>query len=102
MTVEFDTVFLEDPDEVWGGAGEIRTVTRAGFADENPEINEFLGNLTFTTDQAGEFYYAHDKDGEELSDIAAAWIEANPDIVASFLEGVDDAEGEPAAEAFAS
>ena len=102
MTVEFGTVFLEDPDEVWGGAGEIRTVTRAGFADENPEINEFLGNLTFTTDQAGEFYYAHDKDGEELSDIAAAWIEANPDIVASFLEGVDDAEGEPAAEAFAS
>ena len=79
MTVEFDTVFLEDPEEVWGGAGEIRTVTRAGFADDNPEINEFLGNLTFTTDQAGEFYYAHDKDGEELSDIAAAWIEANPD-----------------------
>ena len=38
MTVEFGTVFLEDPDEVWGGAGEIRTVTRAGFADENPEI----------------------------------------------------------------
>ena len=102
MTVEFDTVFLEDPEEVWGGAGEIRTVTRAGFADENPEINEFLGNLTFTTDQAGEFYYAHDKDGEELSDIAAAWIEANPDTVASFLEGVDDADGEPAAEAFAS
>ena len=79
-----------------------RTVARAGFSDDNPEINEFLGNLTFTTDQAGEFYYAHDKDGEELSDIAAAWIEANPDIVASFLEGVDDAEGEPAAEAFAS
>ena len=75
------------PTKVWGGAGEIRTVTRAGFADDNPEINEFLGNLTFTTDQAGEFYYAHDKDGQELSDIAAAWIEANPDIVASLPRG---------------
>ncbi|GAA5118313.1 choline ABC transporter substrate-binding protein [Alloalcanivorax gelatiniphagus] len=102
MTVEFDTVFLEDPEGVWGGAGEIRTLTRAGFADDNPEIAEFLGNLTFTTDQAGEFYYAHDKEGKDLSEIASAWIEANPDVVSSFLEGVDDAEGEPAAEAFAS
>jgi glycine betaine/proline transport system substrate-binding protein len=102
MTVEFDTVFLEDPEGVWGGAGEIRTVTRAGFADDNPEIAEFLGNLRFTTDQAGEFYYAHDKEGQDLAEIASAWIEDNPDVVQSFLDGVDDAEGEPAAEAFAS
>ncbi|NPD05950.1 ABC transporter substrate-binding protein [Nocardioides sp. zg-1308] len=102
MTVQYDTVFLEDPEEVWGGAGEIRTVTRAGFADDNPEIAEFIGNLTFTTDQAGEFYYAHDKEGQDLAEIASAWIEANPDVVASFLEGVEDAEGQPAAEAFAS
>lgn len=102
MTVQFDTVFLEDPEKVWGGAGEIRTVTRSGFADDNPDIEKFIANLTFTTDQAGEFYYAHDKDGQDLSDIAAAWIEANPDIVASFLEGVNDADGKPAAKAFAA
>jgi glycine betaine/proline transport system substrate-binding protein len=102
MTVQFDTVFLEDPEKVWGGAGEIRTVTRAGFADDNPEIQQFLSNLTFTTDQAGEFYYAHDKEDQDLADIAAAWIEENPDVVADFLEGVEDADGEPAAQAFAS
>jgi glycine betaine/proline transport system substrate-binding protein len=102
MTVQFDTVFLKDPEKVWGGAGEIRTVTRAGFADDNPDIEKFIGNLTFTTDQAGEFYYAHDKDGQDLSDIAAAWIEANPDTVATFLEGVNGADGKPAAEAFAA
>lgn len=102
MTVQFDTVFLEDPEGVWGGAGEIRSLTRAGFAEDNPEIAEFLGNLTFTTDQAGEFYYAHDKEGKELSEIAAAWIADNPDVVASFLEGVEDAEGQPATETFAS
>ena len=39
MTVQFDTVFLEDPEKVWGGAGEIRTLTRAGFADDNPSIS---------------------------------------------------------------
>ncbi|NYI99757.1 glycine betaine/proline transport system substrate-binding protein [Nocardioides thalensis] len=101
MTVEFDTVFLEDPEGVWGGAGEIRTITRAGFADDNPEIAEFLGNLEFTTDEAGEFYYAHDKEGESVADIAAAWIEANPDRVAEFLDGVETPDGAAAAEAVA-
>jgi glycine betaine/proline transport system substrate-binding protein len=102
MTVQFETVFLEDPEKVWGGAGEIRTLTREGFAEDNPAIETFLGNLEFSTDEAGEFYYAHDKDGQELGEIASAWIEENPDKVASFLEGVDDADGNPAAESFSS
>lgn len=102
MTVEFDTVFLEDPEGVWGGAGEIRALTRAGFGADNPAIETFLGNLSFTTDEAGEFYYAHDKEGREVADIASSWIDDNPDRVQEFLDGVEDAEGEPAAEAFAS
>jgi glycine betaine/proline transport system substrate-binding protein len=102
MTVEFDTVFLEDPEGVWGGAGEIRTLTRAGFGADNPAIEAFLGNLSFTTDEAGEFYYAHDKEGREVADIASSWIDDNPDRVQEFLDGVEDADGEPAAEAFAS
>lgn len=102
MTVQFDTVFLKDPKGVWGGAGEIRTLTRAGFAEDNPDINTFIGNLRFTTDEAGEFYYEHDKKGQELSDIAAAWIADNPDEVAAFLDGVKDADGNPATETFSS
>jgi glycine betaine/proline transport system substrate-binding protein len=102
MTVQFDTVFLEDPEKVWGGAGEIRTLTREGFGEDNPAIETLIGNLKFTTDEAGEFYYAHDKDGQELGEIASAWIEDNPDKVASFLDGVEDADGNPAAESFSS
>jgi glycine betaine/proline transport system substrate-binding protein len=95
-------VFLEDPEKVWGGAGEIRTLTREGFGEDNPAIETLIGNLKFTTDEAGEFYYAHDKDGQELGEIASAWIEDNPDKVASFLDGVEDADGNPAAESFSS
>jgi glycine betaine/proline transport system substrate-binding protein len=102
MTVQFDTVFLEDPEKVWGGAGEIRTLTRDGFADDNPAINTFIANLQFSTDEAGEFYYAHDKEGQDLGEIASAWIDDNPDKVASFLEGVKDADGNPAAESISS
>lgn len=96
MTVEFDTVFLEDPEGVWGGAGTIRAVARAGFADDTADINTFISNLTFTTDDAGQFYYDHDKSGQEVGDIAAAWIKANPDKVKSFLAGVKTADGEDA------
>jgi len=102
MTVQFKTVFLKDPEKVWGGAGEIRTVTRKGFADDNPEINTFIKNLTFTTDEAGEFYYAHDKKGQKLPEIAAAWIKKNPDKVAKFLKGVEDAHGKAAADSFSA
>lgn len=102
MTVQFHTVFLKDPQHVWGGAGEIRTLTRSGFADDNPDIATFIKNLRFTTDEAGQFYYDHDKAGKSVPDIAAAWIKANPDKVASFLQGVHDADGKPATDTFSS
>ncbi len=61
MTVQFKATFLEDPDKVWGGAGTIRTISRKGWAADNPDIATFLKNLTFSTDEAGQFYYDHDK-----------------------------------------
>jgi glycine betaine/proline transport system substrate-binding protein len=96
MTVQFKTVFLEDPLKVWGGAGQIRTVTRQGFAKSAPSIDAFLANLTFTTDEAGQFYFDHDKKKMGLSAIASTWIAANPAKVKSFLAGVKSADGKPA------
>jgi glycine betaine/proline transport system substrate-binding protein len=96
MTVQFKTVFLDDPEGVWGGAGAIRTVARAGYAEEAPDISTLLGNLTFTPEEAGQFYFDHDKSGMELSEIASQWIEANPEKVKSFLAGVKSADGEEA------
>ncbi|GLY33352.1 ABC transporter substrate-binding protein [Kineosporia sp. NBRC 101731] len=96
MTVDFGATFLEDPDKVWGGAGEIRTVSRKGWAADNPNIAAFLKNLTFTTDEAGQFYYDKDKDGKSLPDIAKAWINDNPDKVREFLKGVQSSDGQDA------
>lgn len=96
MTVQFKTVFLDDPEGVWGGAGEIRGVTRAGYSEEAPDISTFLANLTFTPDEAGQFYFDHDKSGMELAEIASTWIDANPDKVKAFLAGVKSADGEDA------
>jgi glycine betaine/proline transport system substrate-binding protein len=89
-------VFLEDPDGVWGGAGEIRSVTRAGLADDAPQIDALLKNLTFTTEEAGQFYFDHDRSGMELSAIASKWIKDNPEKVKKFVAGVESADGENA------
>ena len=96
MTVQFKAVFLEDPQKVWGGAGQIRTVTRSGFAQSAPGVDKLLSNLTFTTDEAGQFYFDHDKGGKDLKTIAANWIAKNPDKVQKFLTGVTTADGQPA------
>jgi glycine betaine/proline transport system substrate-binding protein len=96
MTVQFKATFLEDPKKVWGGAGTIRTISRKGWADGNPDIATFLKNLSFTTDEAGQFYYDHDKGSKSLEQIASAWISANPDQVTTFLQGVRASDGSEA------
>jgi glycine betaine/proline transport system substrate-binding protein len=96
MVPQFHTVFLADPLHAWGGAGEIRTMVSASFASQSPQITRFLTNLKFTTDQAGEFYLEHDKQGMSYAAIASAWIKANPGQVRQFLAGVLAADGKPA------
>lgn len=97
MTVQYDPVFLEDPQGVWGGAGKIRTLVTRGYAQEAPEISEFLQQLRFTKAEASQFYYSHDKRGQSLEEVAASWIRDNPDRVRRFLAGVQAADGRPAA-----
>ena len=96
MTVQFKTVFLDDPDKVWGGAGAIRTVTRSGLTAAQPSVVTLLKNESFTTDEAGQFYFDKDKSGKSLPDIASAWIAANPDKVKQFATGVTSTDGKPA------
>jgi glycine betaine/proline transport system substrate-binding protein len=96
MTIQFHTVFLADPQHDWGGAGEIRTVVSATYARKAPQITRFLAHLKFTTQQAGDFYLQHDKQGMSFGAIASAWIRANPGQVRQFLAGVHAADGKPA------
>jgi glycine betaine/proline transport system substrate-binding protein len=96
MTVQYHPVFLQDPKGVWGGAGEIRTLINTATAQKSPNVAKFLGNLKFTTTEAGQFYYQHDKQHQSFDSIAAAWIAKNPDVVKQFLNGVKSTSGKSA------
>lgn len=81
----FELKFLEDPNNSFGGAETINPITRIGFAEDYPEINEFLDNYTLTSDQFGGLIAAME-DYDDNNEGAKAWVEDNRDLVNSWFE----------------
>ncbi len=81
----FDLKFLEDPNNIYGGSETINPITRLDFADDHPEINDFLDNYFLTGDQFGSLI-ATLEDYEDDTEGAKAWIEENRELVDSWLE----------------
>ncbi len=81
---DWDLKFLDDPEEVFGGAETINTITRLDFADDNPEIQAFLDNFFMTPEQLGELIGMMNE-YDDNDEAAQAWIDANMDIVNDWL-----------------
>ena len=81
----FDLKFLEDPANVYGGEETINAFTRAGFADDYPEINEFLANYYLTPEQFGGLI-ALMEEYDDKNEAAKVWLEQNRDLVESWLQ----------------
>jgi glycine betaine/proline transport system substrate-binding protein len=99
MTVAWNLTFLEDPEHVWPGAGEIRVLARSGLADEDANLMTFLSQITVDTATASQWINQVDKEKKDPKGIAAEWIADNGKTVQDWLSGVTTAEGEPAADA---
>ena len=103
MNANFDLTYLEGGDDWFGpdlGGAEVRTNVTAGFAEECPNLGTFLGNLAFTLEMENEIMSGILDDGQSPEEAARAWLTANPDAWAPWLEGVttrDGAEALPAA-----
>jgi glycine betaine/proline transport system substrate-binding protein len=98
MTTDFDLHFLEDPEKLWPGAGEIRSVVRAGLEDEDPNLARFISQIKVDTTTASDFIKMVDKEGVPPEDVAKQWIQDHPDQLEAWLEGVESVSGEPAAQ----
>jgi glycine betaine/proline transport system substrate-binding protein len=96
MNVEWDLVYLEDPEGVWPGAGEIRILSRADFASDHPDVARFLSQMEIDLDTASEWIHLYGQEEVPAETIASEWIADNEDVVATWLEGVETADGEPA------
>lgn len=64
---------------------EIYKAANAGLEEKNPAAFAFLSNLELTTEQQNEIAAMIDADGMTPEAAAAAWIEANADVVEVWL-----------------
>lgn len=98
MNVDWDLVYLDDPKQVWPGAGEIRVAANKNFAAENPNVSRFLSQMSIDRDTASEWIYQLSKKNTPAEEIARNWLGQNSDVVSKWLRGVKTADGTPAEE----
>ncbi|QBI53625.1 ABC transporter substrate-binding protein [Streptomonospora litoralis] len=96
MNIEWDLVYLDDPEEAWPGAGEVRSVSREGFKDDNPNAARFLSRIEVDRETASDWVYQVSQEDRSPADVAREWISQNPDRVGEWLKGVETVEGDPA------
>ncbi|KIN60674.1 Substrate-binding region of ABC-type glycine betaine transport system [Sulfitobacter noctilucae] len=96
MNANFDLTYLEGGDDFFGpdlGGATVYTNTRAGFAEECPNVGKLLNNLEFTLAMENEIMGAILDEGEDPADAAGAWIKANSDVLGGWLDGVTTVDG---------
>jgi glycine betaine/proline transport system substrate-binding protein len=96
MNANFAMAYLAGGDDIFGpdyGGATVYTNTRAGYAAECPNVGALLGNLKFSLAMENEIMGAILNDGAEPEDAAAAWLQANPDVLDGWLAGVTTADG---------
>ncbi len=96
MNANFDLTYLTGGDDFFGpnlGGATVFTNTRAGYVAECPNVGALLGNLEFSLAMENEIMGAILDGGEDPDDAATAWLKANPDVLAGWLDGVTTRDG---------
>tara|TARA_R110002012_G_scaffold11866_5_gene53102 strand:- start:3576 stop:4451 length:876 start_codon:yes stop_codon:yes gene_type:complete len=86
MFARFDLKYLEDPENVFGGAEQIHTVVREGLEDDMPEAYAILDAFEWTPEQMGEVMLMNQEDGSDPYENAKQWVEENQDVVEQWLD----------------
>lgn len=90
---EYDLKYLEDPKGSYGGEEEIHTIGRTGLKEDMPEAHQVLSNFNWTEDDMGEVMIAI-KNGEKPEVAAQAWVDANPEKIATWTDGIEKVDGD--------
>ncbi|MGQ7261531.1 glycine betaine ABC transporter substrate-binding protein [Vreelandella sp. V005] len=86
MFARFDLKYLDDPENVYGGAEQIHTATREGLEGDMPEAYAILDAFEWTPEQMGEVMLMNQEDGSDPYENAKQWVEDNQDVVEQWLD----------------
>ncbi|WP_053754308.1 ABC transporter permease/substrate binding protein [Streptomyces sp. MMG1533] len=79
---DYDLKKLKDPKGAWGKGDGVHTITRKGFADENPVVGEWLKNFKMDEKQLTGLEAEINKAGKgKQQDAVRAWLKKNPGVV---------------------
>ncbi len=105
MNEKIDMTYLSgSSDETFGpndGTATVYTNVRKGFPGDMPNVTRFLENFAVPVSMMNEIMVTmHEHPEMKARDAALAWVAANPDMAAAWLEGVTTKDGKPALPAF--
>lgn len=105
MNTKYQMSYLTGGDATFGpnyGGATVFTNIRSGFVTDCPNASRFLQNLKFTLTMENEIMDAILNQGTDPKEAAAAWLNAHPEAVKPWLDGVTTFDGKPALEAVES
>ncbi|GAA3506851.1 ABC transporter permease/substrate binding protein [Streptomyces prasinosporus] len=79
---DYDLKKLKDPKGAWGEGDGVHTLSRKGFADDNPVVGEWLKDFSMTEEQLTGLEAEINKAGKgRQQDAVRAWLKDNPGVV---------------------
>lgn len=102
MNVAFAITYLAGGDEEFGpdyGGATVHTLAHKDWVAACPNATRLLSQLTFTVDQENVLMGNILDDGLLPTEAARAWIAANPEAAAAWLDGVTTLDGQPGLDA---
>jgi glycine betaine/proline transport system substrate-binding protein len=79
---DYDLKKLKDPKGAWGEGDGVHTLSRKGFAEENPEVGRWLKDFSMTEKQLTSLEAQIQKAGKGgEQDAVRTWLKQNPGLV---------------------
>ena len=96
MNTNFDLRYLSGGDEYFGpdyGGATVHTLTRAGFTEACPNVGTFLNNLEFSLELENTVMGAILDEEMDADKAARQYLQAHPEVINNWLEGVSTVDG---------
>ncbi|MGJ9382748.1 glycine betaine ABC transporter substrate-binding protein [Salipaludibacillus sp. CF4.18] len=84
----YDLKYLEDPEGSFGDAEVIKTMVREGLEEDLPNAYTLLDQFSWTPEDM-QAVMLDMQEGTSPEDAAAAWVEANEEIVSEWTAGLE-------------
>ncbi|MCB5160443.1 choline ABC transporter substrate-binding protein [Marinomonas algarum] len=99
MNANIDMTYLSGGDDFFGpnyGGASVHTNVRKNYTQECPNVGTLLKNLSFSLEMENEIMGSILNDGMKPKVAARTWLQANPEALNDWLEGVTTKNGDAA------